>query len=236
MKSITEYIKKTKSISTEKAKEIFNLDKLNKDSIEFIMNDFIGFLGTIKKKYSVTNSTDVKFLFSKLKNYMVNKYGSESKALELMNKCNVGNKNALAIRLGSDIDLMNNIIGAPNITSNESKLKREYKAWKSSDEYDNLKEYNENDPYEDDEDIGRAWCIYYSCEPKDTSKVKVFYINGKTSDPNVMHQINMHRVDWCYTVDDMKKNYFKANPILVSSYRKKSVDDLKNYYDDNLLD
>jgi len=84
---------------------------------------------------------------------------------------------------------------------------------------------SEDPDYEDDEELGRAWCIYYAWDPSDTELVKVFRINGKTTDKNVEHEINMHKVDWNY---EFKLGYYHANPCLVDYYRKSGKEELMN--------
>lgn len=224
MKSLNEYIiLEMSSITKDDLVSLFG--KATLQTVQF-SDQFIKFLYKIKKEYSITNKTDRGYLwnmFSDTTGKMVKK--------EDLEKYKCDNPENLARLLGNNIDIINKILGKEYIKTNLSKTEKEFKQWKDTDEYVPLEDYDKDNPYEDDEELGRAWCIYYANDPGDTELVKVFRINGKLTDPNVVHEINMHRVDWKY---ETGLKYFDANPCLVKHYRDTDKESLRReiYFED----
>lgn len=190
------------------------------------INYFEKFLLSIKKEYSITNKQDVDFLYTKLMNAL-NGSGYTKSDLEEFH-CNTPEN--LKQILGDNIDLINKILQKDYIKTNLSKLKKEYNEYKSNnDEYVPLEDYDKDNEYADDEELGRAWCIYYSWDPSDTSLVKVFRLKGNNSNKNkdFKHKINMCKMDWN---EQTKLGYYHANPCLVEYYRKSGKEELMNDY------
>ena len=219
MKSLKEYvILEMANFTQPEMKQIFG--KATAQVGKFV-NYFEKFLSNLKKEYSVGNKTDRGYLW----NIFRHAISASSVSKEQLKEYHCDTPDNLARILGDNADLINSKIGKNYIKTNLSKAQKEFKTWKETDEYVPLQDYDPNDPYEDDEELGRAWCIYYAWDPGDTELVKVFRINGKTTDKNVEHEINMHRVDWNY---EFKLGYYHANPCLVDYYRKSGKEELMN--------
>ena len=86
-----------------------------------------------------------------------------------------------------------------------------------------LQDYDKDDPYEDDEELGRAFVIYYAYDPADTDLVKVYRVNGKVTNPNTKHEMNLHRMDWNW---EFKLGYYHANTCTVEHYRNSGKEEL----------
>lgn len=218
MKSLSEYLILEMALLTQaEMKQVFGTvsAQMAKNFIPY----FERFLGKINKEYSISNKTDRGYLWNIFKSAVNGLVKDED-----LKKYHCDSVDNLARILGNNVELINKKIGKEYIKTNETKTEREFKKWKDTDSYVPLEDYDKNDPYADDEELGRAWCIYYAYDPGDTELVKVFRINGKSTDPNVIHEINMHKVDWKY---ETGLKYFDANPCLVEHYRSTDKESLK---------
>lgn len=217
MRTLKEYIiTEMANFNKSEMKQLFGNDTLQ--VVKFVI-EFERFLSQIKKEYSIGNKKDRGYLWNIFSKAVVNTKKEDLKRFH----CDTPEN--LARILGDNYELINGKIGKDYIKTNLTKTQREFKKWSESDEYTPLEDYDPKNPYEDDEELGRAWCIYYAWDPGETEYVKVFRVNGKSTDPNVEHTINMHRVDWNY---EFKLGYFHANPTLVENYRKSDKESLKN--------
>ena len=222
MKSLHQYIieGKTKSFSGEEIKKLFG--KVNAEISKFVNSFQMDFLDKINKKYSLTNKTDREYLYSLFNNSCGKKF--EKKFLQSLLLSSI---NGLAALILDNIDLINSKLENEYLTKKMTKAEKALKQWKTTDEYVPLEDYDENDEYPNDEELGRAFVIYYAYDPADKSALKVFRINGKTTDPNVKHIINMHKADWNY---ETKLGYYHANPCTIEHYRKSGKDQLIQDY------
>lgn len=228
MKSLKEYmIFEMAAFTKEDMQTVFG--KASKQVAEFVKY-FERFLEKIKKEYSILNKTD--------RGYLWNKFTDALKAApaiskEKLKEFHCDTPENLGRILGDNVDLMNKIIGKPYIKDTLSKKAKEFKEWQSSDKYMALEDYDSEDPYEDDEELGRAFVIYWQYDPGDTSLVKVYRVNGKTTDPNTKHDMNMHRMDWNI---ETKLGYYHANTCTVEHYRKTDKESLKSEVDEGIFD
>lgn len=221
MKSLKEYMILEMSLFTkDEMTDIWG--KATRQVAEFVTY-FEKFLNKIKKEYSIVNKQHVGYLWNIFKKEVSSMVKSNT-----LREFNCDTPENLGRLLGNNADLINKKLGKEYIKTNLTKTEREYRNWKDTDEYVPLSDYDKNDPYEDDEELGRAWCIYCNFDPGDTSLVKVFRMNGKTTDKNVMHEINMHKVDWKY---ETGLKYFDANPCLVEHYRSTDKESLRQEVD-----
>lgn len=189
-------------------------------------DDFVAkFLSKIKKEYSVSNKQDIGYLWNMFMDSIGKIY-----PMDLLKKYHCSNSKELAAILGDNLDIINHSIGKNYIKSITEKRFKELKKWKESDEYSPLDDYDPKAEYPDDEERGRAFVVYYAYDPSDTELVKVYYVNGKTTDPNTKHEMNLHRADWSY---EHKLGYYHANTCTVEFYRSSGKEELEKQYVDD---
>lgn len=226
MKRLQEYILEglaQKLFTQSEIKQVFGF--ISKDLIIFADKFVSSFLAKINKEYSLKNKTHRGYIW----NIFNNNIGKNTNK-ELLKKILCTSTNGLCALISDNIDLINSKMSKPYFKVNMSKLQRELKTWKVSDEYVPLEDYDDNDPYEDDEELGRAFIIYYAYDPADKSSLRVYRINGKTTDKNVIHIQNLHRADWAY---ETKLGYYHANTCTVEYYRKTGKEQLIQDYISN---
>lgn len=224
MKSLKQFILegKVKSFSQQEIKQLFG--KVSLQIMKFT-EEFTKFLSNLNRVYSMSNNTDREFLYTKFKKECGRKF--EDKFLKSLLLTSQKGLSALII---DNIDLINSKLDKEYFTKKESKAEKVFKKWKETDEYVPLEPYNENEEYTDDEELGRAFVIYYAYDPADKSLLRVFRVKGKTNDPNVQHIVNLHKADWNY---ETKLGYNHANTCKVSYYRKTGKEQLIQDYISN---
>lgn len=227
MKSLYQYILENysgnKLFTQDEIKKLFGF--INREVFTFADNFIHRFLSKINKEYSLKNKQHRGYLW----NIFYNNLGKSTNK-ELLKKIHFNTPEGLCAFIGDNIDILNSKLDKPYFKSNLTKIQREYNEWKNSDQYVPLEEYDENDPYEDDEELGRAFIIYYAYDPADKSLLRVYRINGKTTDKNVIHIQNLHKADWNY---ETKLGYFHANTCTVEYYRKTGKEQLIQDYISN---
>ena len=223
MKHLDEYlICEMASFSQDEMKQLFG--KASVQVAKFVAY-FERFLSKLNKEYSVGNKQHRGYLW----NIFISTVSSFV-SKDTLKEYHCDTPDNLGKILGDNVDIINKVLKKNYIKTDVSKIKRELKQWKETDEYTPLEDYDKDNPYEDDEELGRAFVVYYSWDPGDTDLVKVFRINGKTTDPNVKHEINLHRADWDY---EMKLGYYHANACTVEHYRKSGKEELISEFIDD---
>jgi hypothetical protein len=225
MKHLKEFILEAKVKSFSKDEMIKLFGKASPQIAQFIDAFTNNFLSSLSKKYSLGNKTDRDNLYTKFMKICGNKF--DKKFLQSILLSSVNGLSALIL---DNIDLFNSKLEEPKFVKKESKVERALKQWKTTDEYTPLEEYDEDNEYPDDDENGRAFVIYYAYDPADKESLRVYYINGKTTDPNVKHIQNMHRADWNY---ETKLGYYHANTCTVEYYRKSGKEQLIQDYISN---
>jgi len=227
MKSLSEYIINEMAIgqfSTNIIKAIFG--KSSRQTLELtekIMNAFETKLQhddpTKGREFSIQRKDDRAKLF---------KYAIDSTSKKELEEYGIDNADVFCQRLGQVIDEINESLKGKKIKIKDtaiSETEKQYREWKKSEDFSELEDYNEDEEYYDDGENDRPFIIYDAWDPSDQSVLKVYRINGKTTDPNNIHDMNMHRVDWHYEVD---LHYFRANTCTVNHYRKTDKKNLKS--------
>ena len=224
MKTLQQFILEgTKSFSGDEIKKMFGKSNAK---LALFMNSFQrDFLDNIHRKYSLTNKTDRENLYS-----LFNEKCGKKQDQKFLRSILLSSINGLAALMLDNMDLINAKLGNEYITRKLTKAEKSLRKWKLTDEYVPLQDYDENDEYAEDEELGRAFIIYYAYDPADKSSLKVYRVNGKTTDPNVKHIQNMHKADWNY---ETKLGYYHANTCTVSHYRKSGKDQLIQDYINN---
>lgn len=222
MKTLKEYmIFEMAYFSKEDMKVMFG--KATVQTAKFCQQ-FERFLSKLRKEYSINNKQDRGYLWNIFKQTIdafVNK--------ETLKEFHCDTPDNLARILGDNIEMINKVIGKNYIKDNLAKKKKEFTEWQESDKYMALQDYDKDDPYEEDEELGRAFVIYYAYDPADTDLVKVYRVKGKVTNPNTKHDMNLHRMDWNW---EFKLGYYHANTCTVEHYRNSGKEELMREFND----
>ena len=227
MKSLNDYIINEMSagkFDTEIIKLMFGKKtyvtlKIAEAIIDGFMNKLSDKDPNKEREYSTQRNEDRSKLF---------KIAVDSVGKKTLEEYGIANADVFAQRLNVVIDLLNAALKTVKVKLKDtsvSEAEKQYREWKKSDDYSELEDYDENKEYFDDGENDRPFLIYDAYNPSDLDCVKVYTINGKTSDDEVIHEMNMHRVDWHY---ETGLHYFRANTCSVEHYRKTDKKNLKN--------
>ena len=231
MKNLKEYILEgaVRTFTTNEIKHLFRNVSISPEIIRLMDSFCMNFLGSLERSYSLTNKTDRGYLYNIFKKTIGQKYDKG-----LLRSLLLSNENCLSSFLLDNIDLINSKSKKELLTQKMNKFERKLKEWKENPNYIPLEEYDEDDEYLDDEELGRAFVIYYAYDPSDKSSLRVFRVNGKTTDPKVKHIINLCKADWNY---ETKLGYYHANPCTVEHYRKSNKDQLiQDFINNEIVD
>lgn len=177
------------------------------------------FLRHCKKRYSFNNKQDLEKLFKDYLDY-THLTWKDVKNFGIVDGASIAdliirNKEALE-KDGWKFD---------NISSfDETKMQKEYKKWKNSDDYVQGKRLDKSE-YDDanDEDLVRTLVVYDANDPSNPETTLEYDFEGKRGKATD-HQVNMIKMDWKY---ETGLKYYDARPILLSNYLKKSDAELE---------
>ena len=206
-------------------KKIFGSESLKTLKFaDFFMNHFFNTLAPLEEKrtYSTKNQNDVSSIWNKFEKIVKKQY-----SLNELKSFNCATKEQLIAILADNYDIFSKKNPRVEIKTNLTEIQKEFKKYKASDNYAPLEDYDPNLSYEDDPDLGRAFVIYWAYEPGNIDCCKTYWINGKTTDPEVKHIQNLHRADWNY---ELGLGYYHGNTCLVDYYRKTDKEKLKGEY------
>lgn len=195
--------------------QIFKLNASNA-AIGFKIQDAIrDFIKHSNKRYSFNNKQDLQSFFKDFCTKKSNITKNDLKAFGLYDgkdiaKLIIAKKDELE-KDGWNFDAIKSF--------DETEQQKEYKKWKSSDDYVEGKKFDK-DKYKDaDEDeLTRTLIIYDKNYPGDPDTTLEFDFYGKRSADN-MKQVHMLRMEWRYLTGG---KYYDAREILLSNYLKKS--------------
>ena len=215
-----------KLLTTKEIIEVFG--KCTPKLVQFCDSMVNDFLMNLSRDYSLDSERDRKFLWKRF-NDTVGKHVDA----ELLKEIFCISAYGLATILADNMELFNRRTKSDNLKSGLAKKRKEFEEWLDQQKADNcwfpLEDYNEDDDYDEDEERGRAFIIYYAYDPADTEVAKVFRVKGKTSSKAVQHMINMYKMAWNY---ETRLGYYHANPCTVDYYRKTGKDELIQHFMD----
>lgn len=227
MKSLSQFIKEARqSTDIKTVAKWFNVEKVNRNIMTFLSKMMELASASKKSKYSITNKEDCKKLYSKLVyNKVMQGMFTTAQWNEVLKALNIKNSVDFAAALAANIDEVNAAFSNIELSTNESKITKEYKRWKESSDYTPLEPYNPEDSYEEN-DEGRGFMIYYRWDPSNTDLCYVTRVKGvRGQGGSVDHQLNLARMDWKY---ETGFNYYTAYTCLVDYYRSAGKDELQS--------
>lgn len=198
-------------LSQNEIKQIFRINGLTISTIKFA-DDFARlFLGIINKPYNLNSKTHKQWLYTKFMGTCGRQH------MKSLRDLRISTFDEFCAMLNDSADILNKSMDYPFFSTNISKLRREFSEYKIGDKYIPLEEYDAEEDYLDDEEKGRAFVVYYQYDPSNAALVRVFRINGCTTDKNVLHEMRMHRFDWHL---EFGLGYYHSNVCLLSHYRQ----------------
>lgn len=218
MKSLATYIYESLEVQINEAFVLLKPTAKTAANAAKFEDELRGFLNTTKTRYSFNNKQDLQQFFkdfcdsSNINKAILKEFGMTDghtiaqKIIDNKEKLEQYKWNLAAIKSFDESD--------------ESARKKEYKAWKNSDDYVQGKTFNKDDYKDaDKQTLTRTLVVYDRNNPSNPDTTLEYEFTGKRSLDN-MHQVHMIRQDWCqYT----GLNYYNnARDCLLPYYLKKS--------------